>query len=205
MVQTLPATQATLADLRQDLGLQRTEDDQFFREWQDDLPTITDTEQQFLDKLRAGYLNLLEYLPFLERAVQVSILGPLLSLGNFYLPPFHVKTEESIEIITEDEGIVIRGQMDILLLKEQFWVMVIESKRITYSIEAGLAQLLAYMLANLHPDRPGFGLIATGAYIFLKVVKGDVTQYATSRPFLMRESGNTLYDVFRITKKIGQL
>jgi hypothetical protein len=206
MVQTLIATQVTLRELRQNFGLQRTEDDQLFREWQDDLPAISDSEKQFLDKLQAGYFNLIEDPPFLEKVVQISILGPLLSLGNFYLPPFHVRTEESIEIVTEDEGVIIRGQMDILLLKEQFWVLVIESKRVTYSVEAGLAQLLAYMLANPYSNRPGFGLIATGAeFVFLKVIKGDDPQYATSRKFAMLNPGNELYDVFQIMKKLSQL
>jgi len=38
-----------------------------------------------------------------------------------------------------------------LLLNEQFWVSVIESKQVAYSVEAGLDQIIAYMLATPHP------------------------------------------------------
>jgi len=41
MVQTLPAEQVTLQDLTDNFGLQFIEDEQFFREWQDNLPEIT--------------------------------------------------------------------------------------------------------------------------------------------------------------------
>jgi hypothetical protein len=35
----------------------------FFREWQDDLPEITDLEKQALDRVKASYLNLIKYPP----------------------------------------------------------------------------------------------------------------------------------------------
>jgi len=41
-----------------------------------------------------------------------------------------------------------------------------------FSVEAGLAQILSYMLGNPAPDQPCFGMIATGgSFIFLKLVK----------------------------------
>lgn len=206
MVQTLQARNVTLRTLIDDFGLQLVQDDQFFREWQDDLPALTDSEQQFLDKVKEGYLNLANYPPLLEKPVQVAILGSILFLGGFYLPPFQIKAEESIEIAAEDEGTIIRGQLDILMLKEQFWVMSIESKRFSFSMEAGLAQLLSYMLANPHSTKPGFGLIVTGGtFVFVKLVKNTAAQYAISNEFAIRNRGNELYDVFKILKRIGNL
>ena len=91
-----------------------------------------------------------------------------------------------------------------MLMREQFWVAVIESKRFSFSMEAGLAQLLAYMLAP-HPNQPGFGLIVTGGtFVFIKLIKNTVSQYAVSRELAIRNPGNDLYEVFRILKRISQ-
>jgi len=206
MVQTLQAKNVTLRNLIDDFGLRLVQDNQFFREWQDDLPAITDSEKQFLDKVKEGYFNLINYPPLLEKPVQIAILGPILFLGGFYLPPFQIRAEESVEIMAEDEGTIIRGQLDVLILKEQFWVMAIESKRFSFSMEAGLAQLLAYMMANPHPTKPSLGLIVTGGtFVFVKLVKDAVAQYAISNEFAIRNRGNELYDVFKILKRIGNL
>ncbi|MBW4581335.1 MAG: restriction endonuclease subunit R [Tildeniella nuda ZEHNDER 1965/U140] len=206
MVQTLQARNVTLRHLIDNFGLQLIRDEQFFREWQDVLPDITDAEKQFLDKVQEGYFNLIDHPPLLEKAVQIAILGPVLFVANFFLPPFHIQAERSVEISAEDEGITIRGQADLILLKEQLWVMAIESKEASFSIEAGLAQLLAYMLANPHPSKPSFGLIVTGgSFMFVKLVQGNVSQYAISRIFEIRNPGNDLYSVVAILKHIGQL
>ncbi|MEG4406972.1 hypothetical protein [Microcoleus sp. MON2_D5] len=62
--------------------------------------------------------------------------------------------------------------------------MVIESKRVSFSIEAGLAQILAYRLANPSPEKPNYGMIATGcSFIFVKLVKGELPRYSTSDLF----------------------
>ena len=205
MVQTLQAKDVTLRNLKLHFGLQLVENEQFFPEWQDSLSDISDVEKAFLDKVKMGYLNLVEDPPLLEKPVQIAILAPVLFLGDFFLPPFRLKAEHSIEIAAEDEGAMIQGQLDILLMKEQFWVMAIESKRFSFSMEAGLAQLLAYMLANPHPNKPGFGLIVTGGtFVFIKLIKDTVSQYACSRVFALRNTGNDLYEVFRILKRIGQ-
>jgi hypothetical protein len=206
MTQIIQAKDVTLRDLSIQFGLQFTEDEQFFREWQDNLPEITDDQKQFLDKVRAGFLNLVIDPPLLEKTIQITILGPLLFIAEFFLSPFQIKTEQSIEISAEDEGTIIRGQIDILLVKEQLWVVAIESKRFSFSVEAGLAQLLAYMLANPHPNKPGFGLIVTGGtFMFVKLIKDTVSEYGVSSTFALRNRGNELYEVFRILKHISQL
>lgn len=214
MVQALQARTIDLQTLADNFGLSLLEDESFFWEWKIDLPEITDSEQQFLERVRAGYLNLLERPPFLERAVQMAVLGPMLFLAGFYLPPFHIRAEKPVEISAEDDGVVIKGQIDALVLKEQFWALVIESKEFSFSPEAGLAQILAYMLANSNPDRPCFGLIATGgAFLFVKLVHGNGAtspegkrpQYALSDQFATRNRVNGIYDAYKVLKRIGQL
>ena len=206
MVQTIQAKDVTLEELKTIFALQIVRDDSFFREWQDDLPEITDFQKQQLDQIKAGYFNLLEYPPLLEKTISLSIVSPLLFTGEFYLQPFYIKPEKSVEISEEDEGVIIKGSIDTLVLKEQLWLMVIESKRVSFSIEAGLAQILAYMLANPNPDKPSYGMIATGgSFIFVKLVNGESPRYGTSNIFDIRNLGNELYDVLRILKRLTQL
>jgi len=200
------ATDITLHDLKTRFGLRRSDDEKFFQEWQGQLTEITDTDRHILDRIKAGYLNLIEYPPTLEDTVKIAVLGPLLSLAGFYLPPFHIRSETSVSFSDTDEGVTIEGKIDILVFREQFWVMVIESKRAILSLEAGLSQLIAYMLANPHPDRPGFGMITNGgSFMFIKLVRNKETaRYAVSRIFEIRNPGNELYAVLQILKKTAQ-
>jgi predicted type IV restriction endonuclease len=206
MVQTIQAKDITLRDLITIYGIELVEDEQFFLEWEDELPEITDLDKQLLDRVKAGYLNLLNYPPLLEGVVRMAVLDPILFIAGFYLSPFHVKAEKSVEIAVEDDGVIIKGQMDVLVLREQLWVMVIESKQASFSIETGLAQILAYMLASPHPEKPCFGMITTGgSFIFIKLVQGETPQYATSNIFDVRNRGNELYKVLSILKKLSTL
>jgi len=207
MSQTIRASEISLHDLKVKFGLQRTFDEQFFPEWQStQCPEILDVDKSFLDRAKAAYFNLIEYPPLLEDTVKMAVLAPLLNLAGFYLYPFHTKSEYSVKVSTIDGEIVVEGKIDVLVLKEQFWVMVIESKRAAFSIEAGLAQILAYMLANENQDKPCFGMITTGgSFVFLKLVKEKSPQYALSRVFELNNPGNDLYTVLGILKQLEQV
>ena len=205
MFQTLPAREINLHELTEKFGLQLVENGRFFREWQDDLPEITEAEKQRLDRVKASYSNLLEYPPILENTVKMVVLSPLLDLAGFYLPPFRIRSEKSIEVCLEDEGVIIKGQIDVLAVCGQFWVVVIESKQAAFSLDVGRSQLLTYMLANPHPERPAYGLILNGSsFRFLKLVKGERCQYATSRIFDLFNPGNDLHEVLRVLKRLAQ-
>ncbi len=206
MDQTIRAADVTLHDLEIRFGLRLVEDTQFFSEWQTGLPEITDLDEQLLDRVKAGYFNQVKYSPMLEDTVKLVVLGPLLSLTSFYQSPFHIKSGFSTSFSATDDGVTIEGKIDTLVLRERFWVTVIESKRAALSIEAGLAQILSYMLANPHPEQPGLGLITTGgSFAFIKLVNGETPQYALSRIFELRNPGNDLYTVLRVLKRLGQL
>ncbi len=135
MVQTIGARNITFYELETNFNLQLVEDEQFFREWQDNLPEITDSEKQHLDRVKASYSNLEKYPPLLENTVKMVVLSPLLDLAGFYLPPFHIKSEKSIEISDQDEEIILRGEIDVLTIFNQLWILVIESKKATFSLE----------------------------------------------------------------------
>lgn len=85
-------------------------------------------------------------------------------------------------------------------------MIVIESKRAEFSIEAGLVQLLTYLMASPYPEHPNYGLIVTGgSFIFVKLIKAEVPQYATSKMFAIRNPGNELFDVLRILKHLSKI
>ena len=202
MTQTFQAKTLTLREVKTKFNLQLAEDEQFFPEWIDDLPEITDEEKRYLDKVKAGYANSADY-PMIEDTVKMVVLAPLLFLADLYLTPFHMEAEKSVELVTVDENILVRGSIDVLLLIESFWVVAIEAKRSQYSVEAGLPQLLFYMLNDPSPDRPTFGLLTNGSnFRFIKLIKQDTPQYALSYEFVI-DRANDFYEVFRILKRLS--
>lgn len=207
MVATLKASEITFSQLETTFYLDEVDDNQFFREWQDDLPEVTDVEKQILDKVKAGYFNLLHHPPILENAVKMAVISPLLLLADFFLPPFQFQAEKSVKLISEDDGTIIEGRIDVLVLQNEFWVTVIESKQAGYSVEVGIPQLLAYMLANPNSSQSCYGMISNGGYfLFLKLVRGLKPKYASSELFYLRKKNdNDLYQVLRILKRLGAL
>ncbi|MEQ8538193.1 MAG: restriction endonuclease subunit R [Coleofasciculus sp. D1-CHI-01] len=206
MVETLKAQRIDLRYLIDKFSLQRIRDDQFFWEWQTNLPELTDIEKQELDRVQEGYFNLVEYPPLLENVVKLTIVSPLLFIAGLYLSPFHIKAEKSLEILAEDETVIIEGRIDILVLKQNFWVTVIESKQTAFSIEEGLAQILTYMLADPNPETPTFGMITNGVnFRFVKLVREETPKYALSDEFVIDNRGNELYNVLKIIKRLSQL
>jgi hypothetical protein len=202
MTQTIQAKTLTLRDVKTKFNVKIAEDEQFFREWIDDLPEITDEEKRYLDKIKSGYTNSAEY-PMIEDTVKVVVIAPLLFLADFFLTPFHIESEKSVEIVTVDEDIIVRGSIDLLLLLESFWVVAIEAKRVQYSLEAGLPQLLFYMLSNPNSDRPTFGMLTNGSnFRFIKLIKQDTLQYALSYEFVI-DRDRDFYEVFRILKRLA--
>ncbi|MFP5273451.1 type I restriction endonuclease [Coleofasciculus sp.] len=206
MVETLKAQRIDLRYLIDNFGLQRIRDDQFFGEWQTNLPELTDIEKQELDRVQEGYFNLVEYPPLLENVVKLTIVSPLLFISGLYLSPFHIKAEKSLEIRAEDETVIIEGRIDILVLRQNFWVTVIESKQTAFSIEEGLAQILTYILAAPNPETPTFGMITNGVnFRFVKLVREATPKYALSDEFVIDNRGNELYSVLKIIKRLSQL
>ncbi|MCL1474309.1 type I restriction endonuclease [Argonema antarcticum] len=204
MIQTIPAQTIELHDLIENFGLQRTEDEQFFREWQDNLPELTDLEKQALDDVKRDYFHLAEY-PMLEPIVKMVVLSPLLKLAGFYRPPFYLAAEKEVRISFEDEGITITGRLDILVFTPEFWILVVESKRAKLSLETGIPQALAYMLGNPNADLSGFGFVTNGSeFRFLKLTREGTTKYATSHLFSL-DRGNDIYTVLRVLKRLAQL
>lgn len=204
MVQAIQSQDITLAQLTQSFGLNRNDEPQFFREWQDNLPELTDSEKQVLDEVKADYIHLSQY-TLLEPLVKMVVLSPLLKLAGFYRPPFYLSAEKEVKIVSEDEGTIIAGRIDVLVFQPEFWVTVIEAKQAAYSIEAAVPQALGYMLGNPSSEKPTLGFVTNGStFQFLKLAKQDTPKYARSDLFSLYSSDG-LYSVVRVLKRIAQL
>ncbi|MEG4408524.1 restriction endonuclease subunit R [Microcoleus sp. MON2_D5] len=205
-MQKLQARDLSLRYLIDNFGLQRVRNSEFFREGQENLPEVTDSEKQLLDRVQDIYFNLVDTPPVLDNAVKLTIISPILFIAGLYDSPFQVKAEKSISIQEEDEGRIIEGRIDILIMKANLWVTLIESKQLSFSTDEALAQHLTYMLADPNPETPTFGMIATGAnFNFVKLVRGETPQYARSAEFVISNPGNELYRVLQILKRLSQL
>jgi predicted type IV restriction endonuclease len=203
MVQTIQASDMTLAELTARFGLTLVREPNFFPEWQQVNTETTELERIILDRVQANFLAFMERPPVLENSVKMVVLSPLLDLAGFYQMPYRIETETSIELEMEDEGELIRGRIDVLVVRAALWVLVIESKRAAFDIATAIPQALAYMLAN-PIDRPSFGLITNGhGFIFLKLTRQPTMQYANSRVFSLFNPGNELDQVLQVLKHLG--
>ena len=190
-----------LHDLKTRFNLQKSEAADFFLEWRDQSDVLLETERRVLDRLKCNYLYLLEY-PVMESIVKMVVLSPILDLAGFYEPPIRVEGEASIRVSAEDEGEIIQGSIDVLVVQEMLWVTVIEAKNSEFSITQAIPQTLAYMLANPRVHRPCFGLVLNGSeFLFLKLqITNGIPKYATSNLFSMLNEGNDLDRVLQILK-----
>ena len=205
MVSIVPANKVTLADLEARYGLTATTSSDFFTEWSDSFPALSDLEQLLLDRVKHNLTGLLKTSPLLENSVKMVVLSSLFDLAGFYQEPFRIESEPSVDILSEDKGEIVRGKMDVLVLQGQLWVLVLESKRSDFAVNMAVAQTLTYMLSNPETNHPTFGLISNGNdFLFLKLVKTPQPQYANSRLFSLLNPGNELYMVLQVLKNLGQ-
>jgi hypothetical protein len=207
MATTMRAGDVTWHDLGARFGLQLVKDATFFPEWHAELPELSEQEKQQLDLIQASYLHLVSQMSMVEDVVKMVVLSPLLYLADFFLPPLSIQSEVAVQLSIADEELAIEGKIDILVLHNRLWILLIESKRAAASIEVGLPQLLAYMLASPNPVQPVYGMVTNGgSFVFLKLAQGpDAAHYALSRIFEMRNPGNDLYPVLAVLKHLKHL
>jgi hypothetical protein len=200
--QTVAAHTLKLHDLKTRFNLQKTQAEDFFTEWLDDSVPLQEADYAVLDRVKRNYLYLLEY-PVLESIVKMVVLSPILDLAGFYEPPIRVEGEANIQVAAADEGEMIQGNIDVLVVQQSFWVTVIEAKNSEFSITKAIPQTISYMLAHPHPDQPCFGLVINGSeFLFLKLMQGSPPIYATSNLFSMLNRGNDLYRVLQILRTL---
>jgi predicted type IV restriction endonuclease len=205
MVQTIPARDISLYELEEKFGLQLVTNAEFFTEWTNDLPSLNDAEKLSLERVKNNYLNLTQRRPMSEEAVKMVVLSPILDLAGFYQPYFEIETEKSIDISAVDESIIVKGNIDVLVIQKRLWVLVIESKSTKFDVLTALPQALAYMLDTPNIEKPTFGLLVNGReFVFVKLVQQEKPQYARSYT-LSIERDAEFQQVLSVLKRIGQL
>lgn len=196
----------TIAVAEQRFNLSRAENETFFTEWQTTLPELSERTKIQLDELRQRYLYQRSSGQLLEGTVTLLLASSLLAAAGFYDPPFLVKAENSIQLRIEDSEEVLCGQIDVLVLKDRLWVVVLESKKTALSAWAALPQTLAYLMANPQPDQPSFGMVTNGDDIFfIKLMQQPQPQYALSRVFSPLISKQELYNTLQILRRLAQV
>lgn len=203
MTTTFAAEKLTLYDLEKSFDLTLCDRPDFFSEWQIDNLGISDNEKGQLDRIKTNYLHLSKRL-MLEEMVKMVVVSPLLDIAGFYQPPFYSIAEKSVKVSVKDENLTIRGKIDVLVLQDHFWVLVIESKQVGVSLQKGIPQALAYMLASPNQDKSVYGMVTNGSnFIFLKLVWQDKPIYGISDEYTLMRHGNDLYEILQILKTIG--
>ena len=195
----------TLATAERQFALSPAEDETFFPEWQTDLPDLSPSERETLDTLRRRYIYQRSQGPLLEGTVTLLLASPLLAVAGFYDPPFQVRAEESIQLTLRDREETLQGRIDILVLLDRLWVVILESKKTALSVWNALPQTLAYLMADPQSARPSFGMMTNGDDIlFVKLVRQPQPHYALSRVFAPIASKQELYTALQILKGLGR-
>lgn len=205
MVSVIPASRLTLAEVESRLGLTLVRDPQFCPEFQALSSDLSEPEQKTLDRVQANFLTLFKRSQVLANIVKMVVLSPLLDLAGFYAPPYQIEAETSVELAITDQAEIIRGRIDVLVLNQQLWLLVIESKRPALDVMTAVPQALTYLRGNPNAAQPSYGLITNGnTFLFLKLSPQPQLNYGFSRLFSLLNPGNELYDVMPILKTLGQ-
>lgn len=208
MIQTKPISKTitSLDDLEERFNLRATENEQFFPEWNQELPELVHTETVALDQIRNRFLRHRKRGSLAEGTINHLVISPLLTLAGLYDEPFFVTTEPEVELLLEDTDELLRGRIDTLIVQQQLWVLVVESKS-TIAFSVALPQALTYMMGNPNPERPVYGLITNGdEFQFIKLLIQDNPQYDLSNIFsLLLPHRNQLNDIMRVLKQIRQI
>jgi hypothetical protein len=206
MVQLLAVTEyiTSLAEVERIYGISASlEPERFFSEWFTQLENLPESDQTRLDLIKRRYLYHRQHGHLLENAVNFLVISPLLELAGFYDPPFLLKSEASVRFEFEDENQKIyQGRIDALVVLDDLWIVLVESKRTSFNMTTALPQALAYMSSN-PSEMPKFGLVSNGEQsMFAKLAGG---QYAFSDEFSLNRRRNELWDVVQILNRLKKL
>lgn len=196
----------TMHALKQDFPLKRTDDPDFFFEWQTSLPELSEFEEARLAHIRAIYKNF-EERSVLESTVSLTVVSPLLDTAGLFLAPFYIETEKSVEVVSRDGKVTIRGRLDIAIIRDLIWILTIESKKAGFSLIVGIPQVLAYMLAAPAPQKQLYGMVTNGRnFIFIKLDRTSEREptYAQSKEFILSQDDD-LEQILKIIKRLADI
>ena len=203
MTQTLAVTKAitNLNEAHQRLNLKPTDQSDFFPEWQQVFPALSPDEIIKLDQLKARYRYYQADGAITESTVDFILVSPLLELLGLCDPPYKLRGEKYISIEIENGDTLLKGLIDVVVVQDDLWIVLLETKRYSFSVMQVLPQTLAY-LASANTSQ-SFGLITTGEdYLF---VKADLQtrEYDISDKFTLSTCHkNQLQTVAKIMKRL---
>ena len=202
MAQLLIASELTLADLEERFSLHRSIDSSFFSEAKESLPALAELETIALQRVKENFLDQLRSRLLIEETVKLVVVAPLLDLAGFYRSPYQIESEYPIQIeIPDEDGGIIQGRIDTLVIKRSIWIVLVESKRTQMSVHTGVPQALTYLLARSDCNRPGYGLVTNGSeFLFLKQAGSE---FATSNLLSIVNERNELDRVLQMLRRLS--
>jgi len=205
MVQSIAISSLTLPELEEKKHLRLANDPNFFTEWCQNLPDLSDEDERYLDQVQREYFDQTRSGQISEGLIKLMVLSPLLHLAGFYRRPFEVRLEESVQVEVTEASEVWKGRIDALVIKDYFWILVIEAKNSALGIDMAIPQALGYMLANPNLERFTYGLVTNGSsFAFLKLAQTPSPIYEVSDVMLLLPGRNVLGQVLRVMKRLGQ-
>ena len=204
-MQTLAVTEAvtTIVEAEQKFGLSRSELKDFFTEWYDELPEMNSSDRASLEVLWRRYIYHRSGGHLLESTVMLLLVSPLLTITGLYDPPFLLKAEESVLIKISDSEETLQGRIDVLVLRDRFWIIVLESKKTMLSVWSALPQTLAYLMATPNGDHPTFAMLTNSDDIVF--VKLEAKQYAMSQVLSPLVNRGELEVAWQVLRKIAEI
>ena len=207
MVSTVGITDTikSLSDLQTRCNLHQAEDETFFNEWLTELPQLNSQEQSGVTRIKQRYdYHRVDGL-LLEGTINLLVVSPLLELAGFLDSPYRIRSPYGISLEIEEPEATIRGFIDVLVVQENLWIFVVESKRNSIPVVAAIPQLLAYMLTTPQRDKSVFGMATNGdEFIFIKLAITDKPEYDVSRTFSLFPRRHELAEVLQILKRLGE-
>ncbi|WP_317845579.1 type I restriction endonuclease subunit R [Pseudanabaena sp. UWO310] len=190
--------------------MSRSESKDYFTEWHDHLPEINSSDRANLDILWRRYIYHRSGGHLLESTVMLLLVSPLLTIAGLYDPPCRIKAEESIAINVSDSEETLQGRIDVLVLRDRLWIIVLESKKTMLSVWSALPQTLAYLMASpnsdgTHPagNRPTFAMLTNGDDIVFVKLEGK--QYAMSQVLAPLVNQGELEVAWQVLRKIAEI
>ncbi|MCE2887860.1 MAG: hypothetical protein ACK6CP_06590 [Pseudanabaena sp.] len=131
------------------------------------------------------------------------LFSPLLTITGLYDPPFLLKAEESVLIEIADSEESLQGRIDVFVLRDRIWIIVLESKKTMLSVWSALPQTLAYLMASPNGDRPTFAMLTNGDDVVF--VKLEGRQYGMSQVLAPLVNQGELEVAWRVLRKIAEI
>ena len=187
-------TISNFQELHDRLGLVHSTGEGFFPEWQHLTIAPCPEDKLFLDGLQKRHSYYYNAGLLTEGTILLSIVAPLLENRGFHEPPFFVQSEVPVSLEISDRNEIYTGRIDVLVIRDRLWILVVEAKNSKFAADLALPQCLSYMSGSSQPQT--FGMVTNGTdFVFCKLVHKS---YDFSEPFSLLSRHNRFYEIAEI-------